>query len=438
MDARDVAAGSPRFAGGTQVARRPRSRLVRHVALALGALALSTLALAARADAYVYWTDGAKDTIGRSNLDGTGVDRSFIRGLVHPAAMAVDTTHGYLYWVSANPCCTSDPGGTIGRANLDGTGVDPDFISTRTYAGNAMAVDDAHIYWVSKVSDPSPTNPFGQPNTGTIGRANLDGTGVDPDFISGIGYPRGVAVDGAHVYWDDTHPTVTPTGSVSDFAIGRANLDGTGVDQSFIKPGGGNGLAVDDAHVYWSSAWSIHRASLDGTGVELGFIDLQRSNTVFELAVNGSHIYWIGVVGPSRIAIGRANLDGSRVTNKLITGFNPFGGSDPTGLALDALGPPPSNEFGFRGVKVNKKGSAKLTVKVAGPGELELAKTGSVKGQRKRAAQSGEAKLTVKAKGKARKRLDKRCKATVKAKVTYTPDGGASDTKSKNVKLVKR
>ena len=357
MEARCVATGSPRLTEGARVAHGPRSRLVGWAALAFATLALATLALAARADAYVYWTDGAKDTIGRANLDGTGVDRSFIRGLVHPEAIAVDTTHGYLYWVSANPCCTSDPGGTIGRAKLDGTGVDPDFISTRTYAGNAMAVDDAHIYWVSKVSDPSPTNPFGQSNTGTIGRANLDGTGVDPDFISGIGSPHGVAVDGAHVYWDDTHTTVTPTGSVSDFAIGRANLDGTGVDQSFIEPGGGNGLAVDDAHVYWSVATWINRANIDGAGAEYGFIDLQRIDTVmYEIAVNGSHIYWIGNVGPSRNAIGRANLDGSRVTNKLITGFNPFGGSDPTGLALDALGPPPSNEFGFRGVKVNKNG----------------------------------------------------------------------------------
>ena len=384
MDARQVGTGSPRLVEGSEVADRHRSCFPRRVALVLAALAVATLALAARADAYVYWTDAAKDTIGRANLDGTGVDRSFIRGLVHPEAIAVDTTHGYLYWVNANPCCTSDPGGTIGRANLDGTG-------------------------------------------------------VDPDFISGIGSPHGVAVDGAHVYWDDTHTTVTPTGSVSDFAIGRANLDGTGVDQGFIEPGGGNGLAVDDAHVYWSVATWINRANLNGTGAEYGFIDLQRIDTVmYEIAVNGSHIYWIGNVGPSRNAIGRANLDGSRVTNKLITGFNPFGGSDPTGLALDALGPPPSNEFGVRGVKVNRKGSAKLTVKVAGPGELELAKTGSVKGQRKRAAQSGKAKLTVKAKGKAKKRLNKRGKTTVKAKVTYTPDGGTSDTKSKTIKLVKR
>jgi hypothetical protein len=75
---------------------------------------------------------------------------------------------------------------------------------------------------------------------------------------------------------------------------------------------------------------------------------------------------------------------------------------------------------------------------VAGPGELKLAKTKDVKGQRERAEQSGKLKLSVKAKGKTKKRLKKRGKAKVKAKVTYTPDGGASDIKRKNIKLVKR
>jgi hypothetical protein len=44
----------------------------------------------------------------------------------------------------------------------------------------------------------------------------------------------------------------------------------------------------------------------------------------------------------------------------------------------------------------------------------------------------------VKPRGKAKKRLNKRGKAKVKAKVTYFPDCGTSDTKSKKIKLVKR
>src|SRR5919199_1486184 len=82
---------------------------------------------------------------------------------------------------------------------------------------------DAFVYWANS-------------GTGTIGRANLDGTDVNQNFITGANAPAGVAVDGAHLYWTN----FTGTGG----SIGRANLDGTGVDQSFINttagvPGGG-------------------------------------------------------------------------------------------------------------------------------------------------------------------------------------------------------
>ena len=108
-------------------------------------------------------------------------------------------------------------------------------------------------------------------------------------------------------------------------------------------------------------------------------------------------------------------------------------------MAVDALGPPPSNHFRFGGVRVNKKrGSAKLTVNVAGPGELKLAKTGNTKRKHKRARESGKEKLSVEAKGKAKKKLNQNGRAKVKAKVTYTPDGGEPNTESKKIKLVER
>ena len=55
------------------------------------------LALAARADAFVYWTNSDPGTIGRANLDGTGVNQSFITGAGASAAgVAVDGAH--VYW----------------------------------------------------------------------------------------------------------------------------------------------------------------------------------------------------------------------------------------------------------------------------------------------------------------------------------------------------
>jgi len=60
---------------------------------------------------------------------------------------------------------------------------------------------------------------------GTVGRANLDGTGANGAFILGA-FAEGLAVDGTNIYW-------TRSGSNGD-GIARANLDGTGVDINFI------------------------------------------------------------------------------------------------------------------------------------------------------------------------------------------------------------
>ncbi len=107
------------------------------------------------------------------------------------------------------------------------------------------------------------------------------------------------------------------------------------------------------------------------------------------------------------------------------------------------LGPgEPSNEFTFGKLKRNKqKGTAKLTIEIAeGPGELELTKTKKVKADAEAVEGEGatEEKLAIKPKGKARKKLRKKGKAKVKAVVTYTPDGGEPNTKSRKVKLKKR
>src|SRR5262249_19701364 len=112
-----------------------------------------------------------------------------------------------------------------------------------------------HIYWGNQATD-------------TIGRANLNGTGVEQNFITGISGPSrpcSVAVDSGHVYWDETVNS-----------IGRANLDGTGIERNFIPTNSLCGVAVDSKYVYWandnSGVNSIGRASLNGTGISTSFI----------------------------------------------------------------------------------------------------------------------------------------------------------------------
>ena len=127
--------------------------------------------------------------------------------------MAVDA--GHVYWANQ----TAD---TIGRANLDGTGVNQNFI-TGIDRINSVAVDDDHVYWTEWSTD-------------SVGRANLDGTGINPNFITGPWAPIDVAVDDSHVYWSDR----------GGCWIGRANLDGTGVSLTLITPGScTGGIALD-------------------------------------------------------------------------------------------------------------------------------------------------------------------------------------------------
>lgn len=281
---------------------RPRSlqeSLIK--ALIIAGLLLTWLAPAARASG-IFW--GASTAIASANLDGTGVNNSFIAGANSPFDVVVDGA--FIYWTNLN-------GGTIGRANLDGTGVNQSFI-TGASSPVGLAVDATHIYWTNGASSgPS------------IGRANLDGTGVNQTFIPGVSAP-GLAVDGSYLFF-----STNPGPGLGPPSIGRANLDGTGVNPSFITPSTALsdlfGLAVDGTHIYWAHLGSntIGRANLDGTGVNDSFIT--GANLPAGVAVDGTFIYWANSGTSSTLqSIGRANLDGTGVNQSFITpGYGPIG-----------------------------------------------------------------------------------------------------------------
>ena len=67
--------------------------------------------------------------------------------------------------------------GAVGRADLNGSGVDLHFIATGDINTYGVAVDAQHLYWANL-------------RAGTIGRANLDGSSPDPGFISGASAPQ--------------------------------------------------------------------------------------------------------------------------------------------------------------------------------------------------------------------------------------------------------
>jgi virginiamycin B lyase len=208
---------------------------------------------------------------------------------------------GYIYWANYF-------GHGIGRANLDGTDVNPRFLSgPDTWGPVGLAVNDRFIYWTN----------FNYYEGNSIGRANLDGTGVNQEFITGCEDCWGLAIDDNYIYWARIEPLNE---------IGRAKLDGTEVNQHFITLGLGGmprGLAVAGDFIYWANynTCTIGRANLAGTVVNENWITGCTSSPHC-VTITETHIYWTNY-GNGTIA--RANLDGTGPEYWQVGLVNPLG-----------------------------------------------------------------------------------------------------------------
>jgi len=159
----------------------------------------------------------------------------------------------------------------------------------------------------------------------SIGRANLDGSNVDQTFVStfqsrNIGSACGVAVNDSHIYWADASGDV----------IGRANLDGTDPNYAFITGAREPcGVAVDDSYVYWANRadhftddeqGSVGRAMLDGSEVQQEWIHGIRRACGVE--VDDRFAYWTNTIGVALVS--RALLLGSTENPPMFVGADDF------------------------------------------------------------------------------------------------------------------
>lgn len=160
----------------------------------------------------------------------------------------------------------------------------------------------AAIYWTDS-------------DSGTVGRASLDGSAVGRAFISDPVNPWGIVANSGHLFWTD----------VNRGTISRSRLNGRGLTRSFVRIPDGwtpdpRNLALDGRHLYWSHGNNfIGRSKINGRKAQPRYVDT-RSSSVWGVAVSSRHIFWTSndpaFDPPPRL--GRARLNGTRVNRRFI------------------------------------------------------------------------------------------------------------------------
>ncbi len=153
------------------------------------------------------------------------------------------------------------------------------------------------------------------------GRANLDGSHSNNSFIEN-GRSLGES-DGTHLWWirgGTSNEFELPN---QDGGVDVSNLDGSGLHEivSGVAPGD---VQAGGGFVYFTRYTGDHeviaRVNPDGSGLNLNFIDVPAWSDSSDggpdrILVGGGFIYWY-----DHNRIGRANLDGSGVTDHFIDG----------------------------------------------------------------------------------------------------------------------
>jgi hypothetical protein len=278
----------------------------------------------APAGAYLYW--GTESGVARADLNGHGLDTSFVRDPIeHNSTNGVALSGRYVYF-GGNV-------GRVGRASLEGGNIEPDLFTIPQPApesllhsieqdAHSLAVTETYIYW-------SGDGDLDGTEDGYIGRATIAGGDIEPEFIKTDAPAHSITVYAGHLYWCTRH------------GIARANLNGSGVEPNFIPVEGPCQIAVAGGYIYWSSflGQSIGRADIDGRAVDQRFITGLAH--VFGVAVGGGYIYWDAEENPEDkldrsgpVWTGRANINGTDIRQRFIRTPRITGR-----LAVNALGP---------------------------------------------------------------------------------------------------
>lgn len=216
----------------------------------------------------LYWTERTSDRTGKirqANLDGTNVQ--LVKELTSvPHGIALDAAGDKIYLTNS--------WGKVQRLNVDGSNFESNLITgLEDLKDIAVDVVNHKVYWTEKTSDRS----------SRIRCANLDGSNVQQVKVL-TNVPLGIAIDTSvgKIYLMDT------SGKVQ-----RLNVDGSNFQPNFItglKDPKGIALDVVEGKVYWTEKGSIRRASFNGENIEEVATDLGSPVTLVLGMSPSSHV----------------------------------------------------------------------------------------------------------------------------------------------------
>ena len=235
----------------------------------------------------MYWVNADAGTLHR--LVGAKVE-NLLPSVQNATGLIMDAAGGKLYWTEK----TSDYTGKIQKSNLDGSTVElvKDLTSVPLYI--TLDAASGKLYLINSY--------------GKLQRMNVDGSNFQTNLITGLSAPKGLAVDaaGGKVYWIEQTGERTGT-------IRRANLDGT--ESELIKDltAVPQGIALDTTagKVYITNAWGkVQRLNLDGSQYESNLITGLKSPMDLAVDSAGGKVYWM-----EEGHLRRADLNGENVAD---------------------------------------------------------------------------------------------------------------------------
>ena len=197
-------------------------------------------------NAKIYFSDFTNSNNGRIfRMDTTGTNmEELVAGIDDPYSIVLNLAGGKMYW--------ADDAGNVGRANLDGTGLEREFIHVADgqLRGIAYSPKKDIIY-------------FYEVNNEDLYAAKSDGTGVSKIISGAYGYCILVDDVNGKLYYEDRNIP----------AIMQANTDGSGsVKIADVPSTRVHGMAIDYTNnkFYWADRDKgvIKRSNLDGSEAE--------------------------------------------------------------------------------------------------------------------------------------------------------------------------